>query len=82
MSKIKEAITALTAGENPVAVRVQRKESNSMTDWQFEMALKCAVKISVVAAVTVLILLADIAKLLAVLAFVLFFCFVYLGMKD
>lgn len=82
MNKIKETITALTTGEFPSAVQIQRQEDVPMTECQFEMVLKCIVKISAMAAGTALILFAGFWKLVAIFVFIIFFCLIYYGMKD
>lgn len=71
MNKIKETITALTAGEFPSAVQIQRQEDLPMADWRFEMVLKCVVKISAMAAATALILFAGLSKLVTIFIFII-----------
>lgn len=71
MNKIKETITALTAGEFPSAVQIQRREDMPMTDWRFEMVLKCVVKISAIAAGVALVLFAGLGKLVAIFIFII-----------
>lgn len=82
MNKIKETITALTTGEFPSAVQIQRQEDLPMTDWRFEIVLKCVVKISAMAAGAALVLFAGFWKLVAIFVFIIFFCLIYYGMKD
>lgn len=71
MNKIKETITALTAGEFPSAVQIQRQEDMPMTDWRFEMVLKCIVKISAIASGAALVLFAGLGKLVAIFIFII-----------
>lgn len=82
MGKIKETITALTAGEFPSAVQMKRKESMSMTDWRFEMVLKCVSRVSAISAGAALVLFAETPKLIAALVFLIFIAFVYFVMRD
>lgn len=76
MNKIKETITALTAGEFPSAVQIQRQEDLPMTDWRFEMVLKCIVKISAIAAGAALVLFAGLEKLVAIFIFIIVLRFI------
>lgn len=82
MSKIKETITALAAGNESGAVHINRKENAPMSDKRFEMILKCVVTIALIAAVTVLVLKAGIVKLVALLIFGIYFSIVYFASKD
>lgn len=82
MSKIKETITALSAGNETGAVRVNREERERMPEWYFEMALRCVERVALIAAVALLVIFADVQKLLALLVFGILFSLVYFGMKD
>lgn len=82
MKKIKETITALTSGDFPGAVRINRKESIPIPDGRLDLIMKYSIKIIGIAAGTVLILNAGIWKLLALMGFGIFFGLIYFGLKD
>lgn len=82
MIKIKETITALFPGENPAAVHIKRKEHDLISYDRLNMILKCIAKVSIFLSVTVIILNAEILKLIALLVFGIFFTLIYFGMKD
>lgn len=82
MSKIKETITALTNWNNLGSVRVSRKESTPLSDKRFELVLKFITHISTIIAATVLVLNAEIHKILALLVFGIFISLICFGMKD
>ena len=82
MSKIKETITAVSAGNEPGAVRIKREEQERMPEWYFATAMKCAVVIAAIAAVTAIIIFADLWKVLALAVFVIFFFLIYFAAKD
>lgn len=82
MSKIKETITAVSAGNEPGAVRIKREERERLPEWYFAMAMKCAVAIAIIAAVTVIIIFAEIWKVLVIAVFGIFFGLIYFASKD
>lgn len=82
MSKIKETITALAAGNESGAVRIKREEREQMPEWYFATAMKCAVVIAAIAAVTAIIIFADLRKVLALSVFSIFFFLIYFAAKD
>lgn len=82
MSKIKETITAVSAGNEPGAVRIKREERERMPEWYFAIAMKCAVVIAAIAAVTVIIIFADLWKVIALAVFGVFFGLAYFASKD
>lgn len=82
MSKTKETITAVSAGNEPGAVRIKREERERMPEWYFAMAMKCAVAIAMIAAVTVIIIFAEIWKVIALAVFGIFFGLTYFASKD
>lgn len=82
MSKIKETVTAVSAGNEPSAVRIKREEQERMPEWYFAMAMKCAVVIAAIAAVTVIVVFAELWKVLALAVFGIFFCLIYFASKD
>ena len=82
MSKIKETITAVSAGNEPGAVRIKREELERMPEWYFAMAMKCAVVIAAIAAVTVIVVFAELWKVLVLAVFGIFFCLTYFASKD
>ncbi len=82
MSKIKETITALTAGECPGAVHINRKEHAPMTDERLGMILKFITRIVIIVAGTVLVVNADIISLAATFVFAILFSLIYFGLKH
>lgn len=82
MSKIKETITAISAGNEPGAVRIKREEQERMPEWYFAMAMKCTVLIAAIAAVTVIVVFSELWKVLALGVFGIFFCLTYFASKD
>lgn len=82
MSKIKETVTAVSAGNEPGAVRIKREERERLPEWYFAMAMKCAVAIAIIAAVTVIIIFAEIWKVLVIAVFGIFFGLIYFASKD
>lgn len=82
MKRIKESITALAGAESKGALRLIREEHTPMPYEYFELALKYAVKISIIFCVTVLILNAGVWKLMALFAFIIFFSLIYFGSRD
>lgn len=82
MSKIKETVTAVSSGNEPGAVRIKREERERMPEWYFAMAMKCVVVIAAIAAVTVIVVFAELWKVLALAVFGVFFCLIYFASKD
>lgn len=82
MSKIKETITALAAGNESGAVRIKREEREQMPEWYFKTAVRCIERISMIAAAASLIIFADICKILVLLVFGILFSLIYFGTKD
>lgn len=82
MSKIKETITAVSAGSEPGAVRIKREEQEQIPEWYFATAMKCAVVISAISAVTAIIIFADLWKVITLAVFGIFFCLIYFASKD
>lgn len=82
MNKIKETITALSSGEFPGAVQINRKEHTPITDERLAMIIKCIIKVASVLTGTVIVINAEIAKLGAMLLFAIFFSLVYFASKD
>lgn len=82
MSKTKETITAVSAGNEPGAVRIKREEQERMPEWYFATAMKCAVVIAAIAAVTVIVVFAELWKVLALAVFGVFFGLAYFSAKD
>ena len=82
MSKIKETITAVSARNEPGAFRIKREEQERMPEWYFAIAMKCAVVIAAIAAATVIIIFADLWKIVALAVFGIFFCLTYFAAKD
>lgn len=82
MSKIKETVTALTTGNETGAVHINRKEHGEMSDRRFEMLLECIVIIALIIAGTVLIVKADIWKLVLAAAFGIVFSLIYFGLRN
>lgn len=82
MNKIKETIMAITGGEIPGAVHINRKEHEPITDERLSIVLGFVVKVAMIVAGTVLILNAEIMKLVAILVFVAVCSLFYLVSKD
>lgn len=82
MSKIKETVTAVSAGNEPGAIRIKREERERMPELYFAMAMKCAVAIAMIAAVTAIIIFAEIWKVIALAVFGIFFGLIYFASKD
>lgn len=82
MSKIKETITALTDSDISGIVRVRRKEHFPAPYERAELVCKFIIKILTIASVTAIVMYAEFLKLVALLAFGIFFALIYIGMKD
>ena len=82
MSKIKETVTVVSAGNEPGAFRIKREERERMPEWYFCVAVKCAITLSVIAAVTLVIIFAEIWKVLALSVFGIFFALIYFGLRN
>lgn len=82
MSKIKETVTAVSAGNEPGAVHISRKENQPMTGRSLEMVLECIVVVSLITAITTIVIFAEIWKVLALAAFGIFFSLIYFGLRN
>lgn len=82
MSKIKETITAVSAGNEPGAVRIKREEQERMPEWYFCMAVKCVVTLAAIASMTLVVIFAEIWKVLALAGFGIFFSLIYFGLRN
>ncbi len=82
MNKIRETIMAITGGEIPGAVHIDRKEQTPITDERLEMVLGFLLKVAIIAAGTVLVLKAETMKLVAILVFVAVFSLFYFVSRD
>ncbi len=82
MSKIKETITAVSAGNEPGAVRIKREEQERMPEWYFATAMKCAVVIAAIAAATAIIIFADLWKVLALIVAGIFYTLIYFALQN
>lgn len=82
MNKIRETITALTESDNSGIVRVSRKEQLPVPYERAELVCKFILKIFMIASATAIVLYAEFWKLVALLAFGIFFALIYTGAKD
>lgn len=82
MSKIKETVTAVSAGNEPALSLDDREYQERLPEWYFATAMKCAVVIAAIAAVTVIVVFADLWKVLALAVFGIFFFLIYFAAKD
>lgn len=82
MSRIKETITALTAGNEPGAVRIKRKEQERLPEWYFSMAIRCIERVALIAAVAAVVIFAEILKIAALVGFGIVFSMFYFGTRD
>lgn len=82
MANIKEDIKAICAGEIPTIVRMKKKQGDGMPERKLEMILKYALKIVTTISFTVLVLNADVWKLVAIGAIGTLASIIYIGMKD
>lgn len=66
MASIKEELKAIIAGESPAIIRVNKKQRDGMPESKLEMILRYILKIAAITSFTVLVLNADIWKLVAI----------------
>lgn len=79
--KIKEVVTALT-GDSPGLIRINRKVRVPMPDDRFSLVVKSITKMVAAVAGTVLVINAEIWKLIVLMVFGIFFTLIYFGLKD
>ena len=82
MSKIKEIVTAISAGNEPGAVRIKREELGHEYHKVVEISLKCATAIIVFAVLATIVIYAEIWNLLVFLVFCIFFSLIYFGLRN
>lgn len=82
MSKIKETVTAVSAGNEPGAVRIKREEQERMPEWYFITVVKCVIALAAIASMTLVVIFAEIWKVLALAVFGIFFSLIYFGSKN
>lgn len=82
MSKIKETVTAVSSGNEPGAVRIKREERERMPEWYFITSVKCVMALSMIASVTLIIIFAEIWKVMALALFGILFSLIYFGTKN
>lgn len=82
MNKIKETITAVSAGNEPGAVRIKREEQERMPEWYFITVVKCIIALALIASGTLIIIFAEIWKVMALALFGVLFSLIYFGTKN
>ena len=82
MKKIKEAITALTAGDFPGAIHINRKEHSPMSDERFSLIVKSVTNIAASIAAAVTAMNVDGWKLLTLVGAGVVFVLIYFGTRD
>ena len=82
MSKIKETVTAVSAGNEPGAVRIKRQEHGNEHYRIMEAAIKCVTAMFVLAVIGAIVVYAEIWNLLAFFAFSLFSALAYFSTRD
>lgn len=82
MKNIRETITALTAGDSPGGVRVNRKEHEPMNDERFRLILKCIVSVTAIIAGTVLVLNLDPDMVFPLMGLICVGGLIYVGIRE
>lgn len=82
MNKIKETITAVSAGKEPGAVWIKREEQERMPEWYFITVVKCIIALALIASGTLIIIFAEIWKVMALLGVGLFSVLIYFAYKN
>lgn len=82
MNKIRETITAFASGDFLGAVHINRKECAPMPDERFNLIVKSVTRVAVSVAVAATAINVDGRKLLILAGAVLFFSWIYFGMRD
>lgn len=82
MSKIKETITAVSAGNEPGAVRIKREEHGFEYYRLLEVSIKCATAMIASLSLAAMVVYAQIWNLLTFFGFAIFFSLIYFGIRD
>ncbi len=82
MRKVEEGISAAPVRNEPVQSLDDRKYQERLPERYFSIAMKCAVVIALIAAATVIIIFADLWKVIALAVFGVFFGLAYFSSKG
>lgn len=82
MRKVKECISAAPVRNEPVQALDDREYQERLPERYFATAMKCAVVIAMIAAATVIIIFADLCKIVALAVFGVFFGLAYFASKG
>lgn len=82
MRKVKECISAAPVRNEPVQALDDREYQERLPEWYFAMALKFAVLIALIAALTLVVIFADVWKVLALIAAGIFYILIYFALRN